>query len=252
MIRSLDQQHLENLGTGDSIRCLRPRKQCPKQKSAWRNRPNFPEVVIVMAAFLRSNSETAVYIIPAVICIVFNIFCAMAASGRWSLHYTLSDLGVNEILPVAATPYYLREHLTTLQHRFLPVLVRPFHMVDQWIETGVNAMDDVPDPGWYCHYQRRVAEAVQRGLNMGVAIEANLSNRAVLWIIEKVPDPVGSAWWWLRTRQKLEKGRRIIATDTSPLANIEEIRVPWSGTKVVYKRENWPGPTPSIPQQLPE
>ena len=94
MVRSRDQQHLENLNAGDSIRCLRPRKQCPKQKLAWRNRFNVPEVVAQMAAFLRNSSKTAVYIILAVFCVVFNISCAMAASGRRSLHYTLSDLGI--------------------------------------------------------------------------------------------------------------------------------------------------------------
>ena len=90
-------------------------------------------------------------------------------------------------------------------------------MADKWTESAVDAIDDALDPGWYCHYQRRVTEAVQRGLNMGVAIEANLSDRAVLWIIEKVPDPVSSAWWWLHTRQELEKGRPTSQRIQAPL-----------------------------------
>ena len=94
MVRSPDQQQLKILETGDSIRSLRPRKQCLRQKLAWRDRLNVPEVAIQMAAFLRNVSKTAGYIVLAVICILFNICCARAASGRRSLPYTLSDLGL--------------------------------------------------------------------------------------------------------------------------------------------------------------
>lgn len=89
----------------------------------------------------------AVSTVLSIMCILFNINCAIASFGKASHLNAFATCNADLTLVVSYVPSYLDDAQAYLKYRLLVALDKPLCVADRYLERAVNHFDECSDPG---------------------------------------------------------------------------------------------------------